>query len=500
MPDGRPATRRVRHFRAAASRIAIYTHRWLGISLGAFFIAWFVSGIVLMYAGMPRLTPAEALARTPPLDFSTAVVSVATAAAAVGGHVDAAALGMHLGRPVYRLRAAARTASVFADDGTPVETVTRDQALDIVRAFAPEAAAHVSYDGYVATPDQWTLEINRQLPMHRIALGDPAATRLYVSAATGAVVLKTTASTRRWAYPGAILHWVYFTPIRRHAEGWEQFIIWTSVAGTAMSLVGLAWGVWRYSPRRRYRLKREPSRSPYAGWMWWHHYGGLLFGVVTTTWVFSGLLSMDPWDWHPSTQPTQAQRLALSGGAFDVSRVSAGRIRDVLAQQSGARQASVVQSRGQLYLATDRGVVSLEPGVTPGLPLDGARIAALARAAMPDTPIGEVTRLDRYDAYYYDRNNELPLPVWRIEYGDAVHTWLYVDAARGSAVRKEERLTRVNRWLYHGLHSLDFPVLYYRRPLWDIAVIVLSLGGLALTLTTLAPAWHRIARHIRRLR
>ena len=80
MPDGRPAARRVRHVRAAASRIAIYTHRWLGISLGVFFIAWFVSGIVLMYAGMPRLTPAETLARTPPLDFSTAGVSVATAA------------------------------------------------------------------------------------------------------------------------------------------------------------------------------------------------------------------------------------------------------------------------------------------------------------------------------------------------------------------------------------------------------------------------------------
>jgi hypothetical protein len=64
-------------------------------------------------------------------------------------------------------------------------------------------------------------------------------------------------------------------------------------------------------------------------------------------------------------------------------------------------------------------------------------------------------------------------------------------------LRKEERLTRLNRWLYHGLHSLDFPFLYYRRPLWDIIVIALSLGGLALTLVAMAPAWHRLRRHAR---
>ena len=68
--------------------------------------------------------------------------------------------------------------------------------------------------------------------------------------------------------------------------------------------------------------------------------------------------------------------------------------------------------------------------------------------------------------------------------GDPQQTWLYFDPKRGTIARKEERLTRLNRWLYHGLHSLDFPFLYYRRPLWDIVVIVLSLGGIVLSATT----------------
>jgi hypothetical protein len=69
-----------------------------------------------------------------------------------------------------------------------------------------------------------------------------------------------------------------------------------------------------------------------------------------------------------------------------------------------------------------------------------------------------------------------------------------VNPSRGTIARKEQRLTRVNRWLYHGLHSLDFPFLYYRRPLWDIVVILLSLGGLVLSVTTVAPAYHRVRR------
>lgn len=63
-----------------------------------------------------------------------------------------------------------------------------------------------------------------------------------------------------------------------------------------------------------------------------------------------------------------------------------------------------------------------------------------------------------------------------------------------------DRGARWNRWLYHGRHSLDFPFWYYRRPLWDIVLIGLSLGGFVLSATTLMPAWRRLARHARRAR
>src|SRR4051794_34887472 len=273
--------------RIFARRALIYTHRWLGIVLGALFISWFISGVVLMYAGMPRLSQADRLASLPLLDFHSASVTPLDAAAAVGYGIRSIRLGMFTGRPVYRVAGAEGSAIVFADDGSELEPVRADQALAEARRFAPESGDAIRYDAYFEQPDQWTLEVARLLPLHRIALHDAADTRLYVSEASGEIVMKTTAAERRWAYPGAILHWLYLTPLRRHGETWAQVVIWASIAGTAMSLTGFIWGVWRFSPWRRYRLKQRRLRSPYAGWMRWHHYAGLIAGVTTVTWVFS---------------------------------------------------------------------------------------------------------------------------------------------------------------------------------------------------------------------
>ena len=103
----------------------------------------------------------------------------------------------------------------------------------------------------------------------------PADTHLYVSDVTGDVVLRTTRRERFWGYLGPVTHWVYFTPLRRNGPLWSEFIIWSSLIGCVMCVSGLVWGLWRFSPTSRFRLKRVPSHTPYAGWMKWHHYAGL---------------------------------------------------------------------------------------------------------------------------------------------------------------------------------------------------------------------------------
>jgi hypothetical protein len=51
----------------------------------------------------------------------------------------------------------------------------------------------------------------------------------------------------------------------------------------------------------------------------------------------------------------------------------------------------------------------------------------------------------------------------------------------------------------HGLHSLDFPWLYKRRPLWDIIMIAFMAGGTALCVTSLILAWRVVKRNVMRL-
>ena len=125
-------------------------------------------------------------------------------------------------------------------------------------------------------------------------------------------------------------------------------------------------------------------------------------------------------------------------------------------------------------------------------------LLAAARRAMPAASILDSVWLDEYDSYYYGRSGTRPLPVLRVRYDDPDETWLYLDPYIGAIARKEVRLTRLNRWIYHGLHSLDFPFLYEQRPAWDIVVIGLSLGGLVLSATTLTQAGRRLRRHGRR--
>lgn len=478
------------------ARVLVYTHRWLGIAAGLLFIVWFLSGIVMMYARMPSLDPIERLTRLPAI--APASIRVAPPGE---GELSRFSIGSIEGRPVYRMTAGDRSRLVFADTGDDVPPVDAEQALRIARAFAGSYAP-VRYDARLLDADQWTFDVRRQMPMHRIAVEDDAGTRLYVTENGGDIVMKTTASGRRWGAMGAVMHWWYFARFRRHAGLWSSVIIWTSIAGTVLCLVGIVWGVWRLAPVRGYRLRDHRQWTPYASWMRWHHYLGLIFGVTTLMWVFSGLLSMDPWAWSPETSATPDQRQRLAGGPLLAADLTAGRIRRAVEAYARrmAKEIEVVRFRGRYYASAAEGLVSFDQphlGAVEQLPPD--LVIGAAGVVMPGMPIDGVRWMDDYDAYYYDRDRRRSLPVLRVRYGDPQRTWLYFDPRHGIIARKEERLSRLNRWLYHGFHSFDFPFLYYRRPLWDIVVIALSAGGLMLAASTITASWRRLKRRAKRI-
>jgi len=152
---------------------------------------------------------------------------------------------------------------------------------------------------------------------------------------------------------------------------------------------------------------------------------------------------------------------------------------------------------GRLLVAADTFTLRKEPFTSDSL-------LKRLTAAVPDVAVLDSELLAEYDAYYYARGyareRQAPLPVLRVKFGDPMETWVYVDPALGRIVGREHRYTRVERWLFNGLHSLDFAFWYDRRPLWDVGVIALSLGGLASSGIGLWLGFGRMRRAVTRWR
>jgi hypothetical protein len=121
----------------------------------------------------------------------------------------------------------------------------------------------------------------------------------------------------------------------------------------------------------------------------------------------------------------------------------------------------------------------------------------LARASRP-FEVTEARLVDKYEAYYLDRHHDLPLPVLFVRLNDPDRSTYYIDVRTARIVQAYSARSRWNRWLYHGLHSFDLPWLYRYRPAWDIFVLVLLLGGAALSVTAVTIGWQLLGNKLRR--
>jgi hypothetical protein len=358
--------------------------------------------------------------------------------------------------------------------------------------------------------DQWTVpETFRALePLWKFSW--PTGEQVYVSQATGDVVQSTTRAQRIGAYLGPIPHWLYFTPLRKHPTLWRVTVIWTSGLAAFGALSGIIVGLWTFSPGRRYRHQGAPAAIPYRGAKRWHMALGLIFGVSAATWAFSGMLSMEPFG-AASVRAAEGGRGA--DGAEGIARVLDARFsiatmpsmdaRDALEQLATlpVQELELTSVAGELvYRATLRGngtrIVPMQG--TPRTEVDRTQLLArIAHAAQP-VPLAELRLLDRYDRYYRDRLRRQPLPVILARLNDTLQTRYYIDPKTARIVGTYSTREWETRWLYHGLHSLDFPWLYDHRPLWDVVVISLLLGGTALCCTSLVLAWRVVGRALAR--
>ncbi|MDP4077580.1 PepSY-associated TM helix domain-containing protein [Acidovorax sp. A1169] len=474
-------------------RALYFTHRWLGIAGCILFVLWFVSGLVMLHVRFPALTPQERIDGLQVLDLAQVRVTPAEALAQLQlATARKLVLEQSVDTPVWRVIDSRGGHHVVSASITPLGVVTPERAEAIARGFARSATAR-----YLETSvdDQWTLpnanSFDKARPLHRVAIDDEAGTELYVSQKTGEVVRDTSAFERRWTLFGTLLHYYTYAPIRRHGDFWRQLVLWTSGLAMVSAGTGLIVGVLRVRLRRRYR---GDSPTPYRGWMAWHHVLGLIGGIAILTWVFSGWFSMGPNRWLSHSTPGQAA--AKFGQAGPVFTHGLASLRTLANGPASTKAVEAAWYAGSpVWVVSDaaggRGSVDTATGLAVAVvPEDLARAAAASyHGVAADTPV----LLTEPDLYWYARHVPPVLPVWRIVLHDEADTWLHVDAATGQLLSTSTSDSRLRRWLFNGLHSLDFP-LFLKTPAWYLAIWVLSLAGLAVSVTGVVIGWRRLAK------
>lgn len=484
----------------------ILWHRWLGVGFSLLFLMWFLSGIVLMYWPYPAVSAGLRVEKGQEIDAALVQVGVAEAMAIAGAEkAERVRLTMLDGRPVYRFHEGRLQKLAYADRPEKFTGLDQAAALRVAAAWTGLPAAEASFDGALSEEDQWTLnKVVRPLrPFFRFHW--PDGQEVYVSQVSGEVMQHTTRAARIGAYFGAIPHWLYFTPLRKETSTWRALVIGLSFAGTIMTVLGIAVGLWLYSPSKRFRFANGPSSIPYAGWKRWHTILGLGFGLVTFTWILSGMFSMNPWSWSPEFGPDPKVVDSLRGGKWKAQAFAQEEpgpfLRRTQQMIPGRRiselELTIALGKGAYILRNGERVWSAELQASPMERVPMEAVQQRVVAAMGGAPLREVREIREYESYYISRDGSLPLPAYYFAFGDAEESMHYVDAATGQVVRSFVTLSRWNRWLYHGLHSMDLPWLYKTRPTWDVLVISLMLGGLALSITSVWIAVVRVRRKAR---
>lgn len=495
---------------ARLKRWLFLVHRWLGIGICLLFAMWFVSGMVMMYVGYPKLTEEERLQHLPRLDPDAQLLAPARALAAAGvaGPLDELRLAASSGgRPVY-------VATPKGSGAVTIDAVSgqRLQAVDAAHALASAAAfagpnVRLDYLGTIAE-DAFTHSraLDPHRPLHKVALGDAERTLLYISGRSGEVVRDATRSEQLWNYAGAWIHWLY--PLRGNAfePYWTDIVNWLSILGIAMALAGTVVGIMRWRFRKPYR---SGARTPYPGAMMrWHHITGLLFALVTITWIFSGLMSMNPWRIFDTGAP-KLNMEALQGGPLAPGANDTAPQALLAASGGGVRELRWTRVLGQTRVLAQAAagspqVLDSRDGSPVGLDAAALRLAA---ARLVPAPVARVEQLDDYDLYYYARDAHTmtgggarPLPILRIVFDDPHATWVHLDPHTGAVLGRLDSGKRTSRWLFAMLHSWDWLPLLERRPLWDLVLIALSLGGTLLSVTGVVIGWRRLGRKLREAR
>lgn len=500
-------------------------HRWLGILLAVFMLAWFATGIAIMYATPTTQSRSQQLAHAETLMPEAGWLSLgevwarsaeqrkaaaerrvqAAANAETAGKQSPAIAEARLlriaGEPVWLVEdTRGMRFALSAEDGTLRET-SAERAVTIARNWFKAEGGEAAGLRHLATVDKTIILRNQDTlsPFHHIATDD--GRELLVSARTGEVLHASTRFDRALYWGGNWLHLLKPLEAVGLGEYRHNIQLGLGLFATIASLTGLIIGWLRWRPGFRGKPTYSQGRTqPYREfWVKWHFWSGLLGGSVALCWAFSGFLDTNPGKIFTEENYSKAELSRFLGGEMPAA------MRDwrplPLADAEDVVELSWRRLGGEaLLLANTRDGRRLPQTAGGASPRFGeAAIRAAVQRLAGATPIVGLEQLNDYDSYYYPRHHqgpaEKPLPVQLAKLGDDSGTLVYLDPQDGRLIAKYDRSRRVFRWLYSALHHWDFGWLYY-RPIWDVWMLAWISFGLVLGASSVVIGWRRLKKSL----
>ncbi len=425
-------------------------HKWFGIPLGVMFIVWYVSGMVMLYHGFPNLASSER-----PV-----------------GSVDSIEL-KRLWNEVpdtfsnCRFTFSGRKLQIQADDCLIGAYNPSKADIDEIAASFGCSVERIDTLNDI---DKW-IPFNRHmrhLPIYRVVDNEGAFT--YVSSKTGEVIQRNTVSERRWAWFGALPHYVYITPLRRDAGLWRSVVIVLAGFSTISVCFGIIIAV-RFLVRRR-------SLVIFKKKVWqWHYLIGLFFGISMLTFIFSGMMSLAKIpDWIVETCPLKNPvSRGLSKRAVDL---------DAIPEDFGQIEISFTsQPMMRVTSGEDFSVLSPDPVV----PLD---FSDTFMAGYVEHVTGERVRdiSDVSKGVFYRRS----IP------GKECHTENFTACWNDHGFFKVmDSNAKAQTICYRFLHNMQIPVIERNPVVHDVFMWILLLGGLSITLTGLVLSLRAVRIRVR---
>lgn len=448
-------------------------HKYLGLLLSVVFVIWFVSGFVMMFSSFPKPRKAVYALQNRPIDASISIGSLPIAQKIV--------LQTRLDKLQLRVTDTSGKEIVLAYPSMePVGVYTKEACEEMAETClqAPVEGIDVLTDF-----DMWIPWKNYEeyFPIYRCHMDDAAKTVMYVSSATGEVVQETNSTLRVWSYFGAIPHWVYIKQLRLHIDAWKNTIIVVSALGSVMCLTGVLLGLLMM---KRGRLVPYRKR-----WFRWHHILGLVFGFTTFTYVFSGMMSLCDIPNFIASAPKKQDSNAkpLLRPALFTRPVS-----EALKQNPLANTIELLMLNGKPYYKTStaNGCVVMVSGDSADCVVKNIFTGNEVLQYYGNKIAGAHHRLSLkkdYDSYYMpSKGRNMPLPVYEILIDDKYSSTYYVNPQTMEQLGYQSTNSRIRRWAYGFLHSFNSYWLtshpFARRSI----EIILMLGGLLLSVTSVA--------------